>query len=312
MALHRNNLPQLGGNLFASYTGMDTELLYNHGIELPGFASYPLLSNPDHKSLIRDYYCNLVDLAREQDVGVILDAVTWVANRDRGAELGYTADDLKKFNTDAIELIASVRNEKGDLPTVLNGQVGPRGDGYAPSDLMTTQEAEDYHSEQIEVYANSEADFVCAFTICYPEEAAGVVRAAQRFAMPVAIAFTVETDGRLPTGMPLKEAIEKVDAESNGGALYFLINCAHPDHFKDIFTNEPWMQRLRGVVANASRCSHAELDVAEELDDGDPDELGVQVGGLRRKYPHFNILGGCCGSDMRHVKRILEEAKKAA
>ena len=312
MAKYRHDLPQLGNNIFACYTGMDTDLLYNRGIDLPGFASYPLLSNPEHKNLLREYYSNLVDLAREQNVGVILDSVTWVANRDRGAKLGYTADDLRKFNIDAIELIANVRNKKGDLPTVLCGQVGPRGDGYAPSDLMTTQEAEDYHSEQIEVYSNTEADLVSAFTICYAEEAAGVVRAAQRLDMPVAIAFTVEPDGRLPTGMPLREAIERVDAESNGGALYFLVNCAHPDHFTGVFDDEPWVQRLRGVVANAPRCSHTELEVAEELDDGDPNELGIQVGGLRKRFSHFNILGGCCGSDLRHMKRILEEAKTAA
>jgi homocysteine S-methyltransferase len=312
MAKYRQNLPQLGNDIFACYTGMDTDLLYNRGIDLPGFASYPLLSNPEHKNILREYYSNLVDLAREQNVGVILDSVTWVANRDRGAELGYTADDLRKFNIDAIELIANVRNEKGDLPTVLCGQVGPRGDGYVISNLMTTQEAEDYHSEQIEVYSNTEADLVSAFTIGYAEEAAGVVRAAQRYDMPVAIAFTVETNGRLPSGMSVREAIEQVDAESNGDSLYFLINCAHPDHFTSIFNDEPWMRRLRGVIANASRCSHAELEVAKDLDDGDPKELGVQVGGLRGKFSHLNILGGCCGSDLRHMKRIIEAAKASA
>jgi homocysteine S-methyltransferase len=291
---------------------MDTEILFRDGIDLPGFASYPLLSNPEHKNLIRNYYCNLADLARDQNVGLILDAVTWVANRDRGAELGFTPDDLKKFNIEAIELIADVREEKGDLPTVLCGQVGPRGDGYAPADQMSTEESEDYHSEQIEVYSQTEADLVAGFTLCYPEEASGVVRAAKRFNMPVAIAFTVETDGRLPTGVSVKEAIEQVDAETDSGALYFVINCAHPDHFMSVLNDEPWMKRLRGVVANASRCSHAELDNAKELDDGDPNELGVQVGGLRRQFPHFNILGSCCGSNLRHMKRILEEAKAAA
>ena len=311
MAKERRNLPQLGKGIFACYTGMDTDLLYNRGIDLPGFASYPLLSNPEHKNILREYYSNLIDLARELNVGVILDSVTWAANRERGAKLGFTTDDLKKFNINAIELIANVRNEKGYLPTVLCGQVGPRGDGYILSNLMTTQEAEDYHSEQIEVYSQTQADLVSAFTIGYAEEAAGVVRAAQRYNIPVAIAFTVGTDGCLPIGMSVREAIEQVDAESNGGALYFLINCAHPDHFKNIFNNEPWMQRIRGVVANASRCSHAELEVAEELDDGDPKELGEQVGGLRKKYSHFNIFGGCCGSDLRHMERILTEAKAA-
>jgi S-methylmethionine-dependent homocysteine/selenocysteine methylase len=311
MVNYRHNLPQLGNDIFACYTGMDTELLYNRGIDLPGFASYPLLLTLEGKNILREYYSNLVELAREQNVGVILDSVTWAANRDRGAELGYSPDDLKKFNIDAIELIAGVREEIGDLPTVLCGDIGPRGDGYAPSDLMSLKEAESYHAEQIAVYASTEADIVCAFTLCYVEEAIGVVRAAQRYNMPIAIAFTVETNGRLPTGMPLQEAIEKVDAESDCRALYYLINCAHPDHFTGIFNDEPWMQRLRGVVANASRCSHAELEVADELDEGNPDELGALVGGLRKPYPHFNILGGCCGSDMRHMKSILEAAKSA-
>jgi homocysteine S-methyltransferase len=177
---------------------------------------------------------------------------------------------------------------------------------------MTTQQAEDYHSEQIEVYTNTEADLICAFTLCYAEEAAGVARAAQKFDMPVAIAFTLETDGRLPTGMKLREAIEQVDAESNGGPLYYLINCAHPDHFQGILENETWMQRLRGVVANPSRCSHAELELAEQLDDGNPDELGIQLGRLRKQFSQLTILGSCCGSDLRHMKRILEEAKTAA
>jgi len=311
MPKYRDNLPQLGRDIYACYIGMTTEIIYRDGIDLPGFASYPLLLNPVHKNLIRNYNCNLVDLARDQNVGLILDSETWAANRDRGAELGFSPDDLRKLNIEAIELIAGVREEKGDLPTVLCGQVGPRGDGYAPTDQMSTHEAEDYHSEQIEVYSNTEADLVSGFTLCYPEEASGVVRAAQRFDMPVAIAFTVETDGRLPTGVSVKEAIEQVDEESDGGALYYLINCAHPDHFTSIFSDEPWMKRLRGVVANSSRCSHAELEVAEELDEGDPDELGIQVGGLRKQFSHFNILGGCCGSNLRHMKRILEEAKAA-
>ena len=309
MAKYRTSLPQLGTDIFACYTGMDTDILFNRGIELPGFASYPLLESERGRSLLREYYVQLVELGQTHGVGVILDSVTWVANRDRGNSLGYSPEDLKRFNIDAIELIASVREENGDLPTVLCGQVGPRGDGYAPKDQMTVGEAEDYHAEQIEVYSQTQADFVGAFTMCYAEEASGVIRAAASFGIPAAIAFTVETDGRLPTGMPLREAIEQVDEASNNGAAYFLINCAHPDHFSTALSDEPWMQRLRGAVANASRCSHAELDEAEELDAGDPEELGRLVGGLRKTYPHFNILGGCCGSDMRHMKRILEEAQ---
>ena len=312
MPKYRENLPQLGSDLFACYVGMETEILFRDGIDLPGFAAYPLLLEPEHRNLVRSYYCKLVDLAREQNTGLVLEAATWVANRDRAAALGFSPEELKRLNVAAIELIAEVRTEMGDLPTVLSGPVGPRGDAYAPADQMSTEQAEAYHSEQIKTYSTTEVDLVTGYTLCYPEEAAGIVRAAQKFNMPVAIAFTVETDGQLPTGVSVNEAIEQVDAETDHGALYFLINCAHPDHFTDIFDDKPWVQRLRGVVANASRCSHAELDIAEELDEGDPDELGMQLGGLRKRFPHFNILGGCCGSNLHHMKRILEEARAAA
>ena len=310
MAKYRSDLPQLGSKLFASYLGMDTEILFRDGIDLPGFASYPLLQNPEHKTLIRNYYRRLADLAREQEAGLILDSVTWVANRDRGAKLGFGPEQLKRFNIEAIELLAEIRQEKGDFPTVLCGQVGPRGDGYMPQDQMSVAEAEDYHAEQIGVYRETEADFVAGSTLCYPEEASGIVRAARQFDMPVAIAFTVEIDGKLPTGIAVKDAIEQVDEESEGGPLYYQINCAHPVHFTHIFTDAPWMHRLRGVVANASRCSHAELDESTQLDEGDPDELGTLVGGLRKSYRHFNILGGCCGSNLSHMKRILQAARR--
>jgi homocysteine S-methyltransferase len=311
MPVYRKNLPQLGTDIFACYTGMETEILFRDGIDLPGFACYPLLLNPEHKNLIREYYGKLADLARDQNVGLILESVTWVANRDRGAELGFSPAELKRFNLEAIQLLAEVREEKGDLPTVLSGQVGPRDDGYAPKSKMTTEQAADYHSEQIEVYAQSDVDIVSGFTICYPEEAAGIVRAAQRHELPVAIAFTVETDGRLPCGTSLKDAIEQVDNETKSGAEYFLLNCAHPDHFTPILDNGQWMKRLKGIVANASRCSHAELDNAIELDDGDPVELGLQLGALRNQYPHLTIVGGCCGSSLKHMKHILEESKAA-
>lgn len=311
MAKYRSALPQLGEGIFVCYTGMETDLIFNRGIDLPGFASYPLLETEEGRETLRGYYAQLIDMAQQMGVGALLESVTWVANRDRGSAIGYSPETLRELNIAAIDLTARVREEKGDLPTVLSAQMGPRGDGYAPTERMTAGEAETYHAEQMETLSETEADLVSAFTLCYPEEATGIVRAGQQFDMPVAIAFTVETDGRLPTGMPLKQAIETVDNATDGGAAYFLVNCAHPDHFSGVLADEQWMQRLRGVVANASRCSHAELDEAEELDDGDPDELGVLVGGLRKKFPHFTVVGGCCGTDIRHLRRIAEQAQTA-
>lgn len=311
MAKYRNSLPQIDKGPFLHYVGMDTDLIFNQGVDLPGFASYPLLETEDGRKLLRNYCDQLLALGREVGVGVILDTASWVANRDRGAAIGFDPQRLKSVNLASVDLIAQAREEGGDLPTVLCAQMGPRGDGYAPGDQMKADEAADYHSEQMETLSRSQADMVAGFTLCYPEEAIGMVRAGQRFDMPVAISFTVETDGRLPTGLPLGEAIQAVDAATEAGAAYFLVNCAHPDHIGIALANEPWVGRLKGVVSNASRCSHAELDEAETLDEGDPEELGFLSGKLRERFPHFTIFGGCCGTDMRHMRHIAEEVRAA-
>jgi homocysteine S-methyltransferase len=306
MAIHRNDFPNIEAELFLAYVGMETDLIFTHGMELPGFASYPLLETDDGRALLKDYLGRMITLGKEAGMGVILESPTWVANRDRGAAIGYAPDKIMQLNQQAVALMTEARADAGDVPTVISANIGPRDDAYAPSDQMSVEEAERYHSEQVSALAETDVDVVSAYTLAYSAEAIGMVRAAQRFELPVVIAFTVETDGKLPTGTTLETAIAEVDEATDGYAAYFMINCAHPDHFASVLADGPWMQRIKGIVANASRCSHAELDEAEELDDGDPKELGQQLSQIRRRFPHIRVLGGCCGTDMRHMKQIAE------
>ncbi|MEP0940753.1 MAG: homocysteine S-methyltransferase family protein [Rhizobiaceae bacterium] len=250
----------------------------------------------------------MIDLAKDKGTGVILESPTWVANRDRGALIGYTPEKLKQLNQLAVALMVKVRADTGDSPTIISANLGPRDDAYAPENQMNADEAERYHSEQISALAETEVDIVSGYTLAYSSEAIGIVQAARRFGLPVVIAFTVETNGKLPTGASLEQAITEVDSATDCYAAYFMINCAHPDHFNTVLANEPWMQRVKGIVANASRCSHSELDDAEELDDGNPAELAEQLFEIRRKFPHIQVLGGCCGTDMRHMSKITETA----
>jgi S-methylmethionine-dependent homocysteine/selenocysteine methylase len=280
-------------------------LIFNQGVDLPGFASYPLLKTTEGQELLKGYLKDLIALGKETSAGVILESPTWVANRDRGAALGYGFDELKKLNQNAIAMMAAVRLESDHVPIVISANIGPREDAYAPSAQMTPEEAERYHAEQIAVLAETDVDVISGYTLAYPSEAIGMVRAARQFGLPVVISFTVETNGRLPTGESLDEAISGVDTATDGYAAYFMINCAHPEHFSGVLEDASWMQRVRGIIANASRCSHADLDEAEELDDGNPSELGVQLSDLRRRFPHIKVLGGCCGTDMRHMKQIV-------
>lgn len=296
-------------DLFLAYVGMETDLIFNRGVDLPGFASYPLLESADGRDLLESYLTDMVALARDTGTGVILESPTWVANRDRAAGIGYTPEALIELNQQAIALMDNVRSGNDGVPIVISANLGPRDDAYEPSEQMTADEAEQYHSEQISALAEADVDVISGYTLAYPAEAIGIARAAQRFEKPVVIAFTVETDGKLPTGITLKNAITEVDTATDGYPTYFMINCAHPEHFTSVLEDAPWMQRIKGLVANASRCSHAELDEAEELDDGDPTELGKQLSDIRRRFPHIQVLGGCCGTDMRHMAQIAIAAR---
>jgi S-methylmethionine-dependent homocysteine/selenocysteine methylase len=307
MARYRNNLPQLEGGLFLADGGIETSLIYLEGIELPEFASFPLLLTPDGQAALQRYFLPYVQLAHGYRTGLILESATWRASTDWGTKLGYSAAQLADVNRRSIHMLEDIRRawETPRTPIVISGCIGPRGDGYVPASAMNADEAADFHATQINVLADTQADMVCALTMNYVEEAIGVSLAARRAAMPVAISFTVETDGRLPTGQALQSAIEQVDASTNNYPVYYMINCAHPTHFAHILRDGgAWLNRIQGIRANASHRSHAELNEATELDIGDPVEFGRQYAALRSTLPGLNVLGGCCGTDQRHLAQI--------
>jgi len=289
--------------------GMETTLIFRDGLELPSFAAFDLLKDTTGTDAIRRYFEPYIATARECGVGLILDSPTWRANPDWGKKLGYTAAELDQANRKGVALIEEIRsaNDAGLAPIVLSGCVGPRGDGYRPTEMMTAADAERYHAVQIATLSETSADMVTALTIPYVEEAIGIARASRRIGMPVVVSFTVETDGRLPSGQRLKDAIAQVDADTDGTPSYFMINCAHPTHFAAVLEDgEPWVDRIRGLRANASSKSHAELDEATELDAGDPADLGAQYRTLRPRLRNVNVVGGCCGTDERHVAEVCK------
>ena len=307
MSKYRTALPQLNGELFLTDGGLETSLIFHQGFELPYFAAFDLLKNGDGREGLRNCFLPYIEIAKEHGVGFLLDSATWRASSDWAERLGYTPEALRDANRKAIELLREIRDqhETENTKLVINGCVGPRGDGYSPDTLMTVEEAERYHSAKVNTFAGTVADMISAITMTHAEEAIGVTRAAQAVGMPVVISFTVETDGKLPTGQTLKGAIEQVDAATDNGPAYYMINCAHTTHFEGaLAAGEQWTTRIRGFRANASRLSHAELDEALELDDGNPDEFGAQHRDLRSTFDHVNVFCGCCGTDHRHVEKV--------
>ena len=305
---HRDRLPQLDGGLFLTDGGIETTLIFHEGLDLPEFAAFPLLRDDAGTTALRRYYEPYAALARDRGAGLVLESPTWRASPRWAEQIGYSLGELDALNRKAIALMADLREEYATdaAPVVISGCVGPQDDGYDPSVLLSADEAQDYHSVQIGTFADTEADMVTAVTMTYTSEAVGVTRAALAAGMPAVISFTVETDGRLPSGQALGDAIEETDAATGSGPAYYMINCAHPTHFEAVLGDAPWRDRIRGLRANASTKSHAELDEADELDEGDPRDLGERYAALAAKLPALNVLGGCCGTDHRHVTAVCE------
>ncbi|MEZ5816849.1 MAG: homocysteine S-methyltransferase family protein [Hyphomicrobiaceae bacterium] len=308
MPARSNALPQVASStLFLTDSGLETTLVFHEGIELPHFAAFPLLDTTKGRSFLADYFERHIAIARRLQVGFVLESPTWRASREWGARLGYSPEAIADLNCESIAFLRALeaRHRAPATPMVVSGCVGPRGDGYVPGEGMTAAEAEDYHGHQVAAFAAAGADLVTAITMTNTPEAIGMANAASRTGIPAAISFTVETDGKLPTGQGLGDAIDEVDRQTAGSVAYYMLNCAHPTHFdRTLEPGRAWMQRIRGLRANASCRSHQELNEAAELDADDPVELGRQYQAIRRRFPNITILGGCCGTDHRHIEEI--------
>ena len=310
---HRHALPQLHGYQMITEGGLETSLVFHSGIDLPLFAAFIALETDAGIRAIDAWMRAFAELAGAERRCFIMDTPSWRASDRWAAELGIGQDDLREIHREAVATLSKLRDayETPASPFVISGTVGPQDDGYAPSTTLTAAQAATYPRTQEDWLAEFGADMVSASSITYAEEAAGIAAAAKAAGVPVVISFTLETDGHLPSGEALADAIAAVDAATGGYPSYYMINCAHPDHFAHILDDGAWSARIMGLRANASRCSHAELDAAETLDDGNPAELGVLCADLRRKLPNLTVIGGCCGTDQRHVSQMCRATRAA-
>jgi len=305
--MYRNALPQLSGDVFLTDSGIETDLIFNAGLELPEFAAFVLLDDDRGRAALEDYFQRHVEIAVQRGCGVILETPTWRASRDWGLLLGYDAAELRRVNEAAVSLVDGVCGgftERATAPLLVSGCIGPRADGYVLSERMSEDEARAYHTEQVETLAATEVDLVHSMTLTYAAEAVGIARAAAAAGVPVVISFTTGIDGRLPDGTSLADAVGAVDVATGGSPANYGVNCAHPEHFGAALPSGSAGERIRSVRANASKMSHAELDESPDLDSGDPVELAADYVRLRAQHPSISILGGCCGTDTRHIQAI--------
>ncbi|MEQ9153907.1 homocysteine S-methyltransferase family protein [Roseitalea porphyridii] len=283
--------------------GFETSMLFLEGFDLPAFAACVLLEDDAARTAMNRYFDRFLAMAETARTGFVLDTNTWRSGTHWADAVGRTPAQMRDLTRAAVRFAMAIRERWQDRvsPILLNGVIGPAGDAYDGTLALDAAEAEAIHAPQIALLGACGVDLVSALTFGSLPDAIGFARASVKAGVPVSISFTVETDGRLPDGTPLARAVLETDAATGGAPLYYMINCAHPEHFRDVLTDEAWCRRIRGVRANASRLSHAELDEAETLDDGDPEEFGTLHAALSRQLPALKVVGGCCGTDHRHV-----------
>jgi S-methylmethionine-dependent homocysteine/selenocysteine methylase len=300
-------LPQLTSTRpFLTDGGLETTLLYVDGIDLPDFAAFPLLDSDEGRAVLRRYYASYLDLAEQEGVGIVIDTPTWRASLDWGSRLGYDPVRLAAINQHAVEFVTALADERPGLQRVVNGVIGPRGDGYVVGSTMSAAEADSYHGLQARAFAEAGAEMISAITMTYADEAIGISRAAGSVSLPVVVSLTVETDGRMPSGQTLGDAIAQIDASTPTSPAYYMVNCAHPTHFIGrLDPTADWIGRIHGVRANASTMSHAELDAATELDRGDIGQLAENYAQLATVLD-LRVIGGCCGTDDEHVRTVYD------
>ena len=292
-------------------SGLETDLIFNHGVDLPDFAAFVLLDDPHGRTLLEQIYRDHIEVAEQAGLGIVLETPTWRASADWGARLGYGPADLARVNRDAVRMLIDLR-DSAKVDVIVSGCVGPRGDGYVASAAMSVGEAQRYHAPQVRALAEAGADLVSALTMTTAAEATGFVQAVVEAGAAPVVSFTVEVDGDLPDGTSLADAVQSVDDATAGAARWFMVNCAHPQHVLPALENAgAWVQRVQALRVNASRKSHAELDESTELDAGDPVELATDVLDLRNRNTSLRIVGGCCGTDVRHVREIARALTSA-
>ena len=295
--------------------GIETDLIFNKGQTLPLFSAFVLNDTTQGREVIKQYYRDYLPVARDAGLPFLLTTDTWRASSNWADQLGYDPSALRRNNETAVELCGEMQDEFAaqSVVTRISGVLGPRLDAWVHDGAITVEEALSYHAPQIDTFAKAGVDEIAAITLTNTPEAIGIARAAKNAGLPVVLSFTVETDGTLPGGESLASAVERVDHETGGVPAFYMVSCAHPDHFAKVLMGDAVLaKRIGGLRANASTKSHVELDQSPDIDIGDIDGFGKAHRPLIAALPNLTVIGGCCGTDHRHIASLCRHCLSAA
>lgn len=299
---------QTPGKFFLCEGGTETEVMYRHGFDVPYFAAFELLKNPRAVSKLHHMYEQYFSVVSESGLSALVGGLDYRASPDWGDKLGYSRQALADKTHQCIAFLRqAARPFTNEIDQVLiQGLVGPRGDAYEGAGTMGADQAQAYHSVQLATLKEAEVDLVTAMTFSAVDESIGVARAAKNIGIPLCLSLTLDSSCRLNNGPSLADAIATIDAATENSVEFYMINCVHPLEYEPAFTDEPWIKRIRGVRPNASAMDKMSLCQLGHLEDGDPVELGQQVGSLIKRHPHMDVLGGCCGTWHTHLREIAK------
>jgi homocysteine S-methyltransferase len=303
----KRRMPTVEDPLFLTEAGIETTLMYKNGWELQHFCLFERMREDRFMADLEAYHRRLIEVALERGVGHLLDGVHYRASPDWSAKLNMSDSELKQLTEKGLALYQELSEEYATeaTPIPVGCCIGPRGDAYGTGHEMSPEEAQDYHTIQIETAKQAGADFVSALTFNRIDEAIGLARAAEAAGLPVIVSFSLTKDARLNSGPSLDEAVTAVDAATDEAPLFYMINCNHPVDFSPALDAPgDWINRLQGIRANASSLDHGMLCKLGHLEEGDPEELGGQFADIARRFPHMNVFGGCCGTDREHLDQI--------
>ena len=289
--------------------GQETELMYGYGFDLPEFALFPLLDNPDALARLTAMYQAVLDVAVRHDMGALLGGLDYRASPDWAGKLGIDAAALTDYQCRSIAFLRDVAEPyKGRLPHILIcGAVGPQGDAYERNQTVTRESAEAYHATQIQNLVTAGVDLVEAMTFTSAEEAIGLICAARAHGLPIIFSFMPDAAGGSEAQPTLRDMIEQVDAATDCYALFYGINCSHPREFEPLLgSGGDWLGRIGMLRPNASSKEKVELCQIGRLERGDPIDLAAHMGRLAQRMPNVIAWGGCCGTWDEHLELIAQ------
>jgi len=214
---------------------------------------FPLLENPDAVSRIREMFRSYLEVAAKHKICALMGGLDYRANPEWGELLGYSPGGFAEANIQSIEFLREIADEyASEIPAILiQGLIGPRGDAYERNETITENEAEDYHSVQLETLKKAGVDLALALTFNNIPESIGVARAAAKIGVPLGISLTLDSTSKLNSGQRLIEAITTIDKETDQSPEFYSINCSHPVEYEPAIEPGEWINRVRGVRPNA-------------------------------------------------------------